>query len=108
MRLLFFLTIILCRALPSTALADLTITNLRTEYRENPLGVDEARPRLMWQLESNERAQRQTAYRVLVASTAENLQADEGDLWDTGKVDSPQTIHIEYDGKPLQSRQLCY
>ena len=106
--LLICLVIILWQALPLAAFADLSVADLRTEYRENPLGIDEARPRLMWRLESNERAQEQSGYRILVATTVENLQADKGDLWDTGKVDSRQTIHIEYDGQPLQSRQPCY
>ena len=108
MHLLFWLIIILCKASVSTAFAALTVADLRTEYRENPPGIDEVKPRLMWRLKSDERAQKQTAYHVLVASSAENLQKDHGDLWDTGKVDSNQTIHIEYDGKPLQSRLSCY
>lgn len=37
---------------------------LRCEYRENPLGLDETRPRLTWRMESDERDQRQTAYRI--------------------------------------------
>ena len=33
----------------------------------------------------------QTAYRVLVASDLPKLNANQGDLWDRGKVDSPQS-----------------
>ena len=46
---------------------------LRCEYRVNPLGVDVPAPRLSWIMvaaNSNQRGVRQTAYRVLVASTA--------------------------------------
>ncbi len=82
--------------------------DLRCEYLPRPLGVDVAQPRLSWVLWSRERAQRQSAYRILVASNPERLARDEGDLWDTGKVLSDQTCHIVYQGKPLQSLQRCY
>lgn len=84
---------------------------LRCEYRVNPLGVDVPQPRLSWVLESappDERGQRQTAYQILVASSEENLRADRGDLWDSGKVASDQTAHIVYAGRPLKSGQECW
>ncbi len=81
---------------------------LRCEYLVDPLGIDVINPRLSWELQSSERGQRQTAYQVLVASTPEKLAADEGDLWDSGRVESNETIHVEYQGKPLGSRMRCH
>jgi len=81
---------------------------LRCEYLENPLGIDVVRPRLSWIVTSPERGQRQTAYHILVASSPEKLAADQGDLWDTGRVASDETLHHEYEGSPLPSRQRCY
>ena len=52
----------------------------------NPLGIDVAKPRLSWVMESDQRNERQTAYRVLVALLGEKLAKDEGDLWDSGQV----------------------
>ncbi|MEA2064584.1 MAG: glycoside hydrolase family 78 protein [Gemmatimonadota bacterium] len=86
----------------------MNVTRLRCEYLENPLGIDETRPRLSWILESSERGQKQTAYRILVASSEENLENDLGDLWDTGKVASDRTTHIVYDGKEPTSRMRYY
>ncbi|TWU37182.1 alpha-L-rhamnosidase [Novipirellula artificiosorum] len=83
-------------------------THLRCEYRANPLGVDETKPRLMWQVASEHRAATQTAYQILVASSDEKLSQNIGDRWDSKQVNSNQTLHIEYDGKPLASRQPCY
>ena len=57
-------------------------TYLRCEYRVDPLGIEERAPRLSWLVLSSVQGQRQTAYRVLVASDPEKLQADRGDLWD--------------------------
>ena len=73
-----------------------------------PLGVDSANPRLFWALESNMRGQRQTAYQILVASSEKNLSRDTGDLWDSGKVDSDETIQISYAGLALKSSQQVF
>lgn len=85
-----------------------TITNLRTEYRTNPLGIDITAPRLSWQMQTDRQGARQTAYRVLAASTSAKLAAGAGDLWDSGKVESDQSVHVVYEGQPLQSRQRVY
>lgn len=84
------------------------VSQLRCEYRDDPLGIDTLRPRLSWILESAERGQRQTAYQVLVAGSRDALNADRGDLWDTGRVDSDRTVHVVYDGKPLASGMRCW
>jgi alpha-L-rhamnosidase len=92
----------------SVAAPSLTVTRLRCEYAENPIGIDVLQPRLSWVLESEERGQVQSAYQVLVASTREKLDADQGDLWDTGKMKSDQSIHVAYAGAPLRSRMSCH
>ena len=84
------------------------VGQLCCEYLVNPLGVDTPQPRLSWMLASDRRGERQTGYRVLVASTAELLKADKGDLWDSGEVASSDSCQIEYAGKPLESRMRCY
>jgi alpha-L-rhamnosidase len=81
---------------------------LRSEYLVNPEGMDVLSPRLSWELESEERGQRQAAYRVLVASSPELLEKNRGDLWDTGKVSSDQTNQLAYRGKPLRSQMRCF
>ena len=58
------------------------VTNLTCEYLTNPLGIDAKEPQLSWQLASDQRGQKQTAYRLLVASSEEKLSKGEGDLWD--------------------------
>ena len=80
---------------------DLRVTDLRCEYQVNPLGIDVKRPRLSWKLQSEQRGEKQTAYRIRVADVDGNR------LWDTGKVDSDRSIHIEYGGRPLSSRLRC-
>jgi alpha-L-rhamnosidase len=88
----------------------LTPSRLRCEYRANPEGIGESAPRLGWGLTAaaDARGVRQTAYRILVASSPELLAGGNGDLWDSGKVASDATQQIVYRGKPLNSRQQCW
>ena len=86
----------------------MTVDRLRCEYLEDPLGIDVVEPRLSWLLECDRRGARQTAYQILVASSPDLLNRDTGDLWDSGKVASDETVLIPYDGKPLGSRVACW
>lgn len=87
------------------------VANLLCEYLVNPLGIDETQPRLSWQLaalEANARGLKQSAFQILAASEAALLQQNKGDLWDSGRVGSDQSIHVVYAGKPLRSRMSCF
>jgi hypothetical protein len=86
-------------------MANVAVQELRCEYARNPVGIDSPAPRLFWQLTSETRGQRQTAYQVLVASSAGLLARHQGDLWDSGKVPSDTSTHVLYAGKPLRSSQ---
>jgi len=92
----------------NTAPTSLVPVRLRCEYLVDPLGIDTRLPRLSWALESDRPGQRQTAYRILVASTEAQLAAEKADLWDSGKVESGETAHVPYAGKPLTSGQRCH
>lgn len=81
---------------------------LRCENLIDPLGIDVVTPRLSWYSESKQREQKQTAYRILVSSSLEKLNADEGDLWDSKKIFSDQSINIIYNGKKLTSGMECF
>ncbi len=98
---------LLLLAFPVTA-ASLQPAALRCEYRDNPLGIDEPQPRLTWRVESSEIGQRQTAYRILVATSEASLKQNNPDLWDSGQIASDQTVNVVYAGKGLTSRQTCY
>lgn len=91
-----------------TGTQEIAVNGLRCEFRTNPLGIDCANPRLGWVLESDIRSQEQSAYRVIVASTRKNIQACKGDFWDSGKIDSAQSVQVVYQGQPLQAGIRCY
>ncbi len=76
--------------------------DLRCEYLKNPLGLDVSNPCLTWKLEnpSNEKGLFQSAYQVIVSSDKEKLSKNEGDFWDTGKVQKNE-LQITYQGKSI-------
>ena len=92
----------------ATLLPAAEVDDLRCEGLADPLGIDVARPRLSWIIASDGRGQRQTAYQVLAAKSLELLARDQGDLWDSGKVPSDQSTHVEYAGKSLAARARCF
>lgn len=81
----------------------ISIDDLQTEMLENPEGIDVLAPRLSWKLAGKERELKQTGYQVLVASSADKLAANEGDLWDSGKVNSSESTWVQYKGERLKS-----
>jgi len=84
-----------------------TAEELRCEYLIYPVGIDTPKPRFSWILQSNERGQMQSAYRVLVASDEKTLASNRGDKWDSGKVSSDQSVNVPYQVKPLSSGEQC-
>lgn len=96
-------------ALPGqAALGAISPTGLKCEDRMNPLGVDAGPPRLSWILESQRRGEVQTAWQVLAASTAAKLARNQGDLWDSGKTPSADSLGVVYGGQPLRSGQRVF
>jgi alpha-L-rhamnosidase len=84
------------------------VAELTCEYLVNPLGIDMEQPRLSWKIAQTGDApknQKQTAYRILVASSSEALANDRGDVWDSGKIHSGQSIQTLYEGAHLKSMQ---
>jgi alpha-L-rhamnosidase len=90
------------------ALHAASVSDLRCENLKNPEGIDSTQPRLSWMLHSSGRNQAQIAYEILVASSAKQLDANTGDLWDSGKISSDQSIQIPYAGKTLPARADCF
>ncbi len=84
------------------------VSDLRCEYKKDPLGIGQTHPRFSWKMLSEKANQEQTAFQILVASSPQLLTPGKADLWNSEKVASDQSILVEYDGSPLKSRQKCY
>jgi len=77
--------------------------NLTTEMAENPLAVVQNQPRFGWQLISKESNATQIGYQILVASSEEKLKIDEGDIWNSLRINSNENLYIAYGGNPLKT-----
>jgi len=78
------------------------VGSLRCEGQENPLGIDREQPLLQWKITDARRGAAQTAYRILVATSPGLLAEDTGDMWDSGKVNSGESVFVSYGGKSLE------
>lgn len=72
--------------------------NLKTEYLQNPMGIDITRPRLFWNCRDGSK---QTAYQALCRDENGKL------LWDSGKT-AGSSMCVQYAGEGLKSRSICY
>jgi alpha-L-rhamnosidase len=106
--LLFLIFSLTAAQAASVASSAFTPGSLRTNGLADPLGVDTPASRLGWMLENGDpaaRGNKQTAYQIIVASSPALLGQDKGDLWDSGKVVSDQSINVPYAGKALTTLQ---
>ena len=75
----------------------LKLYDLTIEYKHNPLGLDEVQPRFSWKLESDKQDTVQTSYSLQVMQSG-------AVVWDSGAVESEQSILNEYLGPNLAPR----
>ncbi|WEK17696.1 MAG: family 78 glycoside hydrolase catalytic domain [Candidatus Pedobacter colombiensis] len=90
------------------AFAQISLQNLRCELLQNPLGIDVVKPRLSWEITSVQRDVRQTAYHILVASSVDKLTENDADIWNSGRVNSSESIYNQYAGPALKSKNKYY
>jgi alpha-L-rhamnosidase len=96
-------------AAPDNAAASpLSVASATTEHRANPLGLDAAKPRFGWKINSSAFQQRQGAYQVIVASTSTLAGGNTGDVWDSGRVAAATSVDVDYGGPALTSMRRYF
>jgi len=86
----------------------LQVNGLQCEYKQNPIGIESASPKLSWIIQSGDRDVMQTAYHILVADNTADLDKGIGDIWDSHKVNSSASIQIDFKGKMLKPASTYY
>ncbi len=76
--------------------AQISVNNLLTENRINPIGIDNLQPCFSWQLASGERNVMQSAYEI-------NVTEGKTTMWSSGKILSDSSVHVAYKGSALES-----
>lgn len=120
--LLFFAAGVTLTGCGTSKVKTAEIVNQQTDYRVNPVGIDDPVPVFSWQMSSDEKDKSQSAYRITVmesgnadihisdtgrenGSTKEysGLTDSSGEcVWDSGRVESDLSVAIPYEGEPLK------
>lgn len=85
------------------------VVNLQTDYRVNPVGIDDPVPVFSWQMSSDEKDKSQSAYRIMVwehgiedEEITNKSREISNYVWDSGKVESDLSVSIPYEGEELR------
>jgi len=87
---------------------NLKVVNPRTELKVNPIGLGTKVPRLSWELEAKDRGIFQKAFQIICAENLNDLKSEKNLLWNSGKINSDKSVHIEYKGDDLLSGQKVF
>ncbi len=85
------------------------VVNLQTDYRVNPVGIDDPVPVFSWQMSSDQNDKSQSAYRIMVwehgiedEEITNKSREISNYVWDSGKVESDLSVSIPYEGEALR------
>ena len=102
------LLLIFLASFASCGKIDINIVHPNVEQQFHPQALATNQPRFSWNYETDSQNVVQTSYRIIVASSLENVQKNMGDLWDSQVVNSSQMLYVPYEGKELNSRDQAY
>lgn len=100
---LLFIAQTACNDFPGT-----TVRNTRCEYLENPIGIDISQPRFTWELASEKQGVLQTAYRISIAFSADLLEKDSADVWQSDKISGSEQWGVLAGPQKLESFTKYY
>ncbi len=107
----FIFTVFLLFVLPGCSKKEelsFRFDQMLVEYAQTPIGVDNAQPRFSWLISSSERNHKQTAYRISLATSGDLLKNEKADIWDSGKINSSETIRHQLPDRKLKSNQKYF
>ncbi len=93
---------------PLLAAAQTSVSSLTVDYKHNPIGIDDPSPGLSWKLLSEEPGTMQESYEIRAGLDPDQMERGRRLLWETGKVNSSQSVHVNYGGPPPESFQRIY
>jgi alpha-L-rhamnosidase len=106
--LIFFCGLTVIFATETQGQNNLQPVGLQVEYQTEPLGISTKTPRFSWKLSDPNftQGQKQTAYQIFVASNKTLLSEDNADVWNSGKVESDQSVLVPY-GRTNNLKSSC-
>ena len=102
----FIHSILIFLSLLSVQAQKTSITQLEVDKLINPLGLDSESPDFSWIIKSDDYNMNQTHYQVFVATDI--TFSNKSLVWDSGKVNSSESVYVKYRGKPLEYATKYY
>ncbi|MEI8204390.1 MAG: family 78 glycoside hydrolase catalytic domain [Bacteroidota bacterium] len=88
--------------------SELKIGASTCENKINPTGVNVQELRFGWEIISDDKNVRQTAYQIGMASSPENLRAEKFDIYNSKKTNSENNISVPFNNTLLESAKTYY
>jgi len=85
---------------------DLTLKDLTVDHKANAVGIDNKKPGLSWKIAGTGFNIMQTAYSIRVAT--DNKFSSSKIVWQSGKVESAESVLQPYQGSELKSGQIYF
>ena len=74
----------------------------------NTVEIKTKQPHLGWMLKSGTNNTLQTAYQIIVADNKDDILNNTGNVWDSGKVLSNESVNIKYEGNALEPGKVYF
>jgi alpha-L-rhamnosidase len=103
---LTILSLVLLAIFGITTAQDLSLKGLTVDHKVNPIGTGVKQPRFSWKISGKRNNIMQTAYFIRV-STDEKFSSSKT-IWQSGKVESEESILQSYKGPDLKSGQKYF
>ena len=84
------------------------VVDLTCNYKTNPVGIGTLQPHLSWVIKSTGYNIRQKAFRIIISDNNRSIGEGKGDIWDSGKIASEESIQFKYKGPPLKPSVKYY
>ncbi len=88
--------------------AELTATALKVDYKTNPIGIDNPKPKLSWIIQSDQKNTMQESYEIRTAHKKKDLERGRNLIWKSEKVATSKSVHVLYAGPQLKSHQRIF
>ena len=92
----------------STSNTPVSFEKLLVNAKENPITIENNQFDFSWILNVEGFNKSQSAYQILVASSQEKLTKNDGDLWNSKKVESNKSTFVKYEGTGLKPMQKYF
>ncbi|MCI8360460.1 MAG: family 78 glycoside hydrolase catalytic domain, partial [Clostridiales bacterium] len=91
----------------AAAVSKPTVDGLKVCALAEPLGIDRT-PAFSWTVRGTGKGEKQTAYQIVLSTSRALAEQGKGDVWDSGKKASEETLDLPYEGKALAGRTAYY